>query len=55
MIRGDRDCLNIYGNDYDTPDGTGVRDYIHMAKDGNGVFSESSFVFIASSNRPGGT
>jgi UDP-glucose 4-epimerase len=23
-------CLNIFGNDYDTPDGTGVRDYIHV-------------------------
>jgi UDP-glucose 4-epimerase len=22
--------LSIYGNDYDTPDGTGVRDYIHV-------------------------
>jgi len=22
--------LNIYGNDYDTPDGTGIRDYIHI-------------------------
>lgn len=22
--------LNIYGDDYDTPDGTGVRDYIHV-------------------------
>lgn len=22
--------LSIYGNDYDTPDGTGVRDYIHI-------------------------
>lgn len=22
--------LNVYGNDYDTPDGTGVRDYIHI-------------------------
>ena len=22
--------LNIFGNDYDTPDGTGVRDYIHV-------------------------
>lgn len=22
--------LNIFGNDYDTPDGTGVRDYIHI-------------------------
>jgi UDP-glucose 4-epimerase len=23
-------CLNVYGNDYHTPDGTGVRDYIHV-------------------------
>ena len=23
-------CLGVYGNDYDTPDGTGVRDYIHV-------------------------
>ncbi len=23
-------CLNIFGNDYDTIDGTGVRDYIHV-------------------------
>lgn len=23
-------CLNIFGNDYDTKDGTGVRDYIHV-------------------------
>jgi len=23
-------CLNIYGNDYPTKDGTGVRDYIHV-------------------------
>lgn len=23
-------CLNVFGNDYDTPDGTGVRDYIHV-------------------------
>ena len=24
------DCLNIFGNDYDTRDGTGERDYIHI-------------------------
>ena len=23
--------LNVFGNDYDTPDGTGVRDYIHVS------------------------
>ena len=22
--------MNVFGNDYDTPDGTGVRDYIHV-------------------------
>ena len=27
---GRRDCLSVYGNDYDTHDGTGVRDYIHV-------------------------
>jgi len=27
---GMRDHLNVYGNDYDTIDGTGVRDYIHV-------------------------
>lgn len=27
---GRRDLLNIWGNDYHTPDGTGVRDYIHV-------------------------
>lgn len=27
---GKLDCLSVYGNDYDTPDGTGVRDYIHV-------------------------
>ena len=25
-----RVCLNVWGNDYSTPDGTGVRDYIHV-------------------------
>ncbi len=28
---GKLDCINIFGNDYDTPDGTGVRDYIHVS------------------------
>lgn len=27
---GKRDKLHVFGNDYDTPDGTGVRDYIHV-------------------------
>lgn len=27
---GKRDALGVFGNDYPTPDGTGVRDYIHV-------------------------
>ncbi|OWF82062.1 UDP-glucose 4-epimerase GalE [Yersinia rohdei] len=27
---GKLECLSVYGNDYPTPDGTGVRDYIHV-------------------------
>lgn len=27
---GLRDIVQVYGSDYDTPDGTGVRDYIHV-------------------------
>lgn len=27
---GRREALNVWGNDYPTPDGTGVRDYIHV-------------------------
>ncbi len=27
---GRRECLQVFGDDYPTPDGTGVRDYIHV-------------------------
>ena len=27
---GKLECLNVWGDDYPTPDGTGVRDYIHL-------------------------
>ena len=27
---GHRECVEIYGDDYDTQDGTGIRDYIHV-------------------------
>ncbi|MCY4180789.1 MAG: UDP-glucose 4-epimerase GalE [Litoreibacter sp.] len=29
-IDGKRDALTIYGTDYDTPDGTCIRDYVHV-------------------------
>ncbi len=28
---GEIPVLNVYGNDYPTPDGTGIRDYIHVS------------------------
>ncbi|MEX2443459.1 MAG: UDP-glucose 4-epimerase GalE [Alkalispirochaeta sp.] len=31
VATGARDQLRVFGNDYDTPDGTGVRDYIHVS------------------------
>ncbi len=30
VAAGRRECLSVFGNDYNTPDGTGVRDYIHV-------------------------
>ena len=30
VAAGQRECLRIFGDDYPTPDGTGVRDYIHV-------------------------
>jgi len=33
---GLRDELSVFGDDYDTPDGTGVRDYIHVVDLANG-------------------
>jgi len=30
VATGQRQALNVFGNDYPTPDGTGVRDYIHV-------------------------
>lgn len=30
VASGELEYLNVFGNDYNTPDGTGVRDYIHV-------------------------
>ena len=36
--------LNVFGNDYDTPDGTGVRDYIHVMDLAEGHLSALKFL-----------
>ena len=40
--------LNIFGNDYDTPDGTGVRDYIHVVD-----LAKGHVLAIEKYNKPG--
>ena len=30
-VSGKRNSMNVFGNDYNTPDGTGIRDYIHVS------------------------
>ena len=37
--------LNVYGNDYDTPDGTGVRDYIHIVDTAKGHVAALKYCF----------
>ncbi|MBH3369799.1 UDP-glucose 4-epimerase GalE [Pseudomonas carnis] len=45
VVTGKLPYLSIYGNDYPTCDGTGVRDYIHVADLANGHIS--AFRYIA--------
>jgi UDP-glucose 4-epimerase len=41
---GKRERLQVFGNDYDTPDGTGVRDYIHVQDLAEGHVSALRYV-----------
>lgn len=36
--------LNVFGNDYDTPDGTGVRDYIHVVDLAKGHLNSLDYI-----------
>jgi UDP-glucose 4-epimerase len=42
---GKRQHLNVFGNDYDTPDGTGVRDYIHVCDLADGHVAALRYLF----------
>ncbi|MEP7058724.1 MAG: UDP-glucose 4-epimerase GalE [Caldimonas sp.] len=42
---GKRDRLQVFGNDYDTPDGTGVRDYIHVLDLADGHVAALRYLF----------
>ncbi|MGF1758244.1 UDP-glucose 4-epimerase GalE [Photobacterium sagamiensis] len=41
---GRRESLSVYGNDYPTPDGTGIRDYIHVTDLADGHIAALSAV-----------
>ena len=41
---GRRDRLQVFGDDYDTPDGTGVRDYIHVVDLARGHLKALAFL-----------
>ena len=45
---GKLDHLNVFGDDYDTPDGTGVRDYIHVVD-----LAKGHVLAIEKYNKPG--
>jgi UDP-glucose 4-epimerase len=44
---GRRSHLQVHGNDYDTPDGTGVRDYIHVCDLAEGHVAALRYLFDA--------
>ena len=44
VANGELPYLNIFGDDYDTPDGTGVRDYIHITDLANGHIKAIDYV-----------
>lgn len=41
---GRREYLNVFGDDYDTPDGTGIRDYIHVVDLAKGHVAAISYM-----------
>jgi UDP-glucose 4-epimerase len=44
VAAGLRPALQVFGNDYDTPDGTGVRDYIHVMDLAEGHLAALNFL-----------
>lgn len=44
VLVGRREFLTVFGNDYDTPDGTGVRDYLHVVDLAEGHLSAIDYM-----------
>lgn len=51
---GRRESLSVFGRDYPTPDGTGVRDYIHVMDLAQGHRQALAYLEELSSNKLGG-
>lgn len=47
VAAGRRDSLSVYGGDYETPDGTGVRDYIHVADLADGHLAALNYLGLS--------
>ena len=45
VATGELPCLGVFGDDYDTPDGTGVRDYIHVVDLAKGHVKAIDYIF----------
>ena len=45
VAEGSRELLQVYGNDYSTLDGTGVRDYIHVTDLAKGHLASIDYLF----------
>ncbi len=52
---GRRRALSIFGDDYPTPDGTGVRDYIHVVDLARGHLAALDYLVGAGAERAAGT
>ena len=51
VAAGRRERLNVFGDDYDTPDGTGVRDYLHVVDLARGHLAAVDHLADASGHR----
>ena len=44
VAAGHRECLSIFGSEYPTPDGTGIRDYIHVVDVAKGHLAALNYI-----------
>ena len=52
VAAGKLEKLKVYGNDYPTPDGTGIRDYVHVVDLAKGHISALDFLKLNTQNSP---